>query len=405
VPSQPRQNQPSAETGVIGFERSFVPSGEPRKIGRVIVIGGDFREQQADSGRCRASHRFDSFAPALLPYRGYVISYGRLGIEFALKELDMGTLPLKMPVGPAHRSGTREFLQDIDPGYQRLRHVAKTGLAVVLAALMFEFDGPGGPIIAAICSLILMQCAFGRTLREQWRSMLIGVAVQLAILAVVILVSPVPAIVGMKAALAIAGSLAISVGIHFFLWPWSNRAAFVAALQLQCEHTARCLDALSAFLVEPNIRSRRQACMEHARVRNALAFNQHLIDERMAAPVLEAVRPVIRSMYEALECLAILDRTAAALSLLNSVTENVRAEVASGLREFATGFRDLHREPPNSAGLLGCLQMAAASAPVQSDEERLLLIGTVFWMRRMDALYRQFAREIATLPAEIIPQQ
>jgi hypothetical protein len=317
----------------------------------------------------------------------------------------MGTLPLKMPVGPRHRSGAEEFLQDIDPGYQRLRHAAKTGLAVVLAALMFEFEGPGGAVIAAICSLILMQCAFGRTRRQQWRSMLIGVAVQVAILAVVILVSPVPAVVGLKAALAIAGSLAISVGIHFFLWPRSNRAAFVAALQLQCEHTARCLDALSTFLVEPNIRSRRQACVEHACVRNAVAFNQHLIDERMAAPVLEAVRPVIRSMYDALECLAILDRTAAALSLLNSGTENVRAEVASGLREFAARFQELHLEPASTAAMLGGLQMAAASAPVQSDDERLLLIGTVFWMRRMDAVYRQFAREIAALPAEIIPQQ
>jgi hypothetical protein len=310
-----------------------------------------------------------------------------------------------MPAGPAHRSGAREFLLNIDPGYQRLRHAAKTGLAVVLAALIFEFEGPGGAIIGAICSLILMQCAFGRTRREQWGSMLIAGWAHLAILVVVILVSPVVAVVGVKAAIAVVGSFTISAGTHFFLWPRSNCTAFVAALQLQCEHTARCLDALSAFLVEPDTRSRRQACMEHVRVRNAVAFNQHLIDERMTAPVLEAVRPVIRCMYDALECLAILDRTAAALSVLNSATEEVRAAVASGLHEFAARFQELHREPPSTAVMMGDLQRAAAYAAVQSDDERLLLIGTVFWMRRMDAVYRQFAREIAALPAEIIPQQ
>jgi hypothetical protein len=83
----------------------------------------------------------------------------------------------------------------------------------------------------------------------------------------------------------------------------------------------------------------------------------------------------------------------------------VRAEVASGLREFAAGFKELHREPPSSAAMLGDLQRAAAYAPVQSDDERLLLMGTVFWMRRMDVVYRQFAPEIAALPAEIIPQE
>jgi hypothetical protein len=317
----------------------------------------------------------------------------------------MGTLPLEMPAGRVRRSGAREFLLNVDPGYQRLRHAAKTGLAVVLAASMFEFEGPGGAIIAAICSLILMQCAFGRSRREQWRSMVIASATQFALLGMVILVSPVPAVAGVKAALAIAGSLAVSAGIHFFLWRRSNIAAFIAALQLQCEHTARCLDALSAFLVEPDIRSRRQACMEHARARNAVAFNQHLMDERMAAPVLEAVRPVIRCMYDALECLAILDRTAAVLSLLNSGTGEMRAVVASGLREFAARFHHSHREPPSTVAIMGDLQMAAAYAPVQSDDERLLLLGTVFWMRRMDAVHRQFVREIAALPAEIIPQE
>jgi hypothetical protein len=234
--------------------------------------------------------------------------------------------------------------------------------------------------------------------------MVVSGAAQLAILGIVIPVWPVSAVAGMKAALAIAGSLAISAGTHFFLWPRSNCTAFVAALQLQCEHTARCLDALSAFLVQPDTRSRRQASMEHARVRNAVAFNQHLIDQGMTAPVLEAVRPVIRCMYDALECLAILYRTAAALSQLNSGVEVVRAEVASGLREFAAGFQ-AHREPLSNAAMLGELQRAAAYAPVQSDDERLFLIGTVFWMRRMDAVYRQFAREIAALAAEIIPQQ
>jgi hypothetical protein len=316
----------------------------------------------------------------------------------------MVTLPLEMPAKPARRSGAREFLLNIDPGYQRLRHSAKTGLAVVLATSILEFEGPGGAIIAAISSLILMLCAFGRSRREQWRSMVMAGAAQFTILGIVILVSPVAVIAGVKTALAIAGSLAISAGIHFFLWPRSNIAAFIAALQLQCEHTARCLDALAALLVEPDVRSGRQAYLEHARARNAVAFNQHLMDERMAAPVLDAVRQAIRCMYDALECLAMLDRAAAALSLLGSGAE-VRAVVASGLREFAAGFQELHREPQSTTAMMGDLQMAAACAPVQSDDERLLLFGIVFWMRRMDAVHRQFTREFAALPAEIIPQQ
>src|SRR5215472_1813995 len=115
---------------------------------------------------------------------------------------NMGTLPLIMPAGPARRSGAREFLLNIDPGYQRLRHAAKAGLAVVLAVSMFEFAGPGGAIIAAICSLILMQSAFGRSRREQWRSMVMTGAAQFAVLGIVILVSPVAAVAGVKAALA-----------------------------------------------------------------------------------------------------------------------------------------------------------------------------------------------------------
>jgi hypothetical protein len=88
-------------------------------------------------------------------------------------------------------------------------------------------------------------------------------------------------------------------------------------------------------------------------------------------------------MYDALECLAVLDKTAAALSRLRFGTETVRGQVASALREFAARFQDPHCDPPGAAALL----------------------GAVFWMRRMDAVQRQFAREIAALPSEIITQK
>jgi hypothetical protein len=316
----------------------------------------------------------------------------------------MATLPVRIPARPARRRGARAILLDIDPGYQRMQHAAKTVLAVVLAASVFEFEGRVAAVVAAACALVLMQCAAGRTVKNQWRAMLMAGTAQMAILGIVVLVSPVSAAVGLKALPSIAGAVAISGGVYFFLWPRSNMAAFLAALQLQCEHTAHCLDALSACLLEPSVWLRREACLERERVRNAVAFNQQLVDDRMAAPVLETVRPVVRCMYDVLECLAVLDKAAGALSHLNSASCNARAGVAAGLHEFSARFRELRREPSSPPAILGDLQAEATGVPVETGYERLLLFGTLFWMRRMDAVQRQFERELASLPADIIPQ-
>jgi hypothetical protein len=56
--------------------------------------------------------------------------------------------------------------------------------------------------------------------------MAVSAPAQLAILAVVILVSPGFALAGVKAVLTIAGCSAICSGTHFFLWPRSNRASW-----------------------------------------------------------------------------------------------------------------------------------------------------------------------------------
>ena len=134
-----------------------------------------------------------------------------------------------------------------------------------------------------------------------------------------------------------------------------------------------------------------------------MRFEDDFLD-RMAAPVLETVRPVVRCMYDVLECLAVLDKAAGALSHLNSASCNARAGVAAGLHEFSARFRELRREPSSPPAILGDLQAEATGVPVETGYERLLLFGTLFWMRRMDAVQRQFERELASLPADIIPQ-
>ncbi len=274
---------------------------------------------------------------------------------------------------------------------------------MALATIIFEFEGRGGALIAATAALVLMQCGLGRSRREQWRSMAMAGVAQFVVLGIVVLLSPVSAGGAVKAVTAMTGAFAISAAIYFFLWPRSNLAAFMAALHLQFEHTARCLGALSARLTEPDVGSMRAACRERERVRSLVAFNQELMDQRMTRPLLDTIGPVVRCMYDALECLAIIDRSSAALCASNSRGAKLRAGVAGALSEFSRRFHDVDSDPPSAAAMLGDLQNAACAA-LETDHERLLLLGTVFWMRRMDAVQRQFVRELAALPVEMIPQ-
>jgi hypothetical protein len=234
--------------------------------------------------------------------------------------------------------------------------------------------------------------------------MLITAAAELAIVAMATLVTPLGAGAALRAAAAVLGSIVISAAIYFFIWPRSNAAAFASAIALHFEHSARCLDALVHCLLHPDIHLKRQACFERERVRNAVAFNQRLVDEQLPQAVLDSTKPAVRSMYDTLECLLVLDRSVPALSALNGAGE-ARAAFAAGLREFSDRFENFLLNPPSAAMMLGDVQRAAAFAPVETDDQQLLLLGTVFWMRRMDAAQRQLLRDILSLPPEMLPQR